>query len=160
MAPRVFLGWKPANCGITRLIKWRRWIRWAREMCFHGAMALALAEGQAMDAAVAFANAAAAIKVTRFGGRAGAPTRTEVEHLLMTTPTRDSPLPGLRILHRRLAGGPLQRVLGPRRRPAPLVRSDGVLRSDARTFGNHFRAPPASGHRRIGGLFRLLPGSW
>lgn len=55
---------------------------------FHGAMALALAEGQAMDAAVAFANAAAAIKVTRFGGRAGAPTRTEVEHLLMTTPTR------------------------------------------------------------------------
>ena len=45
-------------------------------------------EGQAMDAAVAFANAAAAIKVTRFGGRAGAPTRTEVEHLLMTTPTR------------------------------------------------------------------------
>lgn len=49
---------------------------------FHGAFALALAEGQAMDAAIAFANAAAAIKVTRFGGRAGAPTRAEVEHLL------------------------------------------------------------------------------
>jgi sulfofructose kinase len=54
---------------------------------FHGAFALALAEGQAMDAAVAFANAAAAIKVTRFGGRAGAPTRTEVERLLKTTQT-------------------------------------------------------------------------
>jgi sulfofructose kinase len=51
---------------------------------FHGAFALALAEGQAMDAAVAFANAAAAIKVTRFGGRAGAPTRAEVEDLLAT----------------------------------------------------------------------------
>jgi sulfofructose kinase len=49
---------------------------------FHGAFALALAEGQPMDQAVAFANAAAAIKVTRFGGRAGAPTRAEVEELL------------------------------------------------------------------------------
>jgi sulfofructose kinase len=49
---------------------------------FHGALALALAEGQSMDDAVAFANAAAAIKVTRFGGRAGTPTRAEVEQLL------------------------------------------------------------------------------
>jgi sulfofructose kinase len=49
---------------------------------FHGALALALAEGQDMPAAIAFANAAAAIKVTRFGGRAGAPTRAEVEHIL------------------------------------------------------------------------------
>lgn len=53
---------------------------------FHGAFALALAEGQAMDDAVAFANAAAAIKVTRFGGRAGAPTRSEVEQLLLAQP--------------------------------------------------------------------------
>jgi sulfofructose kinase len=49
---------------------------------FHGALALALAEGQALKDAVAFANAAAAIKVTRFGGRAGVPARDEVEQLL------------------------------------------------------------------------------
>jgi sulfofructose kinase len=53
---------------------------------FHGALALAVAEGRAMGDAVAFANAAAAIKVTRFGGRAGTPTRAEVEHLLRTQP--------------------------------------------------------------------------
>lgn len=46
---------------------------------FHGALALALAEGQALGFAVRFASAAAAIKVTRFGGRAGAPLRHEVE---------------------------------------------------------------------------------
>ena len=51
---------------------------------FHGAFALAVAEGQAIGDAVAFASAAAAIKVTRFGGRAGTPTRAEVEHLLLT----------------------------------------------------------------------------
>ena len=49
---------------------------------FHGALALALAEGQAMARAVLFASAAAAIKVTRFGGRAGAPRRAEVEEFL------------------------------------------------------------------------------
>jgi sulfofructose kinase len=50
---------------------------------FHGAFALALAEGQAIDGAVAFASAVAAIKVTRFGGRAGTPTRAEVEQFLL-----------------------------------------------------------------------------
>ncbi|MDE3164794.1 MAG: hypothetical protein KGN36_03235 [Acidobacteriota bacterium] len=49
---------------------------------FHGALALALAEGRGIPGAVAFANAAAAIKVTRFGGRAGAPSRQEVESLM------------------------------------------------------------------------------
>ena len=49
---------------------------------FHGALALALAEGMRTREAVVFANAAAAIKVTRFGGRAGVPTRTEVESFL------------------------------------------------------------------------------
>lgn len=49
---------------------------------FHGALALALAEGQALRAAVRFASAAAAIKVTRFGGRTGAPVRHEVEAFL------------------------------------------------------------------------------
>ena len=49
---------------------------------FHGALALALAEGRAISDAVRFASAAAAIKVTRFGGRAGAPTRPEVDEFL------------------------------------------------------------------------------
>lgn len=49
---------------------------------FHGALAVALAEGRMLAAAARFASAAAAIKVTRFGGRAGAPTRGEVEAML------------------------------------------------------------------------------
>jgi sulfofructose kinase len=49
---------------------------------FHGALALALAEGQPIEPALRFAMASAAIKCTRFGGRAGAPTRAEVEALL------------------------------------------------------------------------------
>jgi sulfofructose kinase len=49
---------------------------------FHGAYALAIGEGQRLDAAIAFATAAAAIKCTRAGGRAGAPRRDEVEALL------------------------------------------------------------------------------
>jgi sulfofructose kinase len=49
---------------------------------WHGAFALALAEGQSERAAVRFASAAAAIKCTRFGGRNGAPGRIEVEALL------------------------------------------------------------------------------
>ncbi len=49
---------------------------------WHGAFALALAEGQAELDAVAFANAVAAIKCTRSGGRAGTPTRSEVTEFL------------------------------------------------------------------------------
>ncbi len=49
---------------------------------WHGAFALALAEGQSEGEAVRFASAAAAIKCTRFGGRNGAPRRIEVEALL------------------------------------------------------------------------------
>ncbi len=49
---------------------------------WHGAFALALAEHQPELQAVRFANAAAAIKCTRFGGRKGAPGRSEVEHFL------------------------------------------------------------------------------
>lgn len=49
---------------------------------WHGAFALALAEHQTEFQAVRFANAAAAIKCTRFGGRKGAPTRAEVEEFL------------------------------------------------------------------------------
>lgn len=49
---------------------------------WHGAFALALAEGQDELQAVRFANAAAAIKCTRFGGRKGAPKRAEVEEFM------------------------------------------------------------------------------
>jgi sulfofructose kinase len=49
---------------------------------FHGALALGLAEGMGERLAVRFASAAAAIKCTRFGGRAGAPTRDEVDALM------------------------------------------------------------------------------
>jgi sulfofructose kinase len=49
---------------------------------FHGALALALAEGQPEAEAVRFASAAAALKCTRPGGRAGSPSRRDVEGLL------------------------------------------------------------------------------
>ncbi len=49
---------------------------------FHGAYALALAEGRPVEAAARFANAAAALKCTRPGGRAGIPARFEVDWLL------------------------------------------------------------------------------
>ncbi|MEO8674168.1 MAG: PfkB family carbohydrate kinase [Casimicrobiaceae bacterium] len=49
---------------------------------WHGAFTLALAEGADVEVAARFANAAAAIKCARFGGRDGAPTRPEVERLL------------------------------------------------------------------------------
>jgi sulfofructose kinase len=53
---------------------------------WHGAFALALGEGKSEQAAVMFANAAAAIKCTRFGGRKGAPTRIELEQFLGECP--------------------------------------------------------------------------
>ena len=49
---------------------------------FHGAFALALAEGAGIRDAVAFGNAAAALKCRSFGGRLGAPDRAEVEAAL------------------------------------------------------------------------------
>ena len=45
---------------------------------WHGAFTLALGEGSGIETAARFANIAAAIKCTRFGGRLGAPTRSEV----------------------------------------------------------------------------------
>ncbi len=45
---------------------------------WHGALAVALLEGQEARAAVRFANAAASIKRSRFGGRSAIPTRSEV----------------------------------------------------------------------------------
>jgi ribokinase len=49
---------------------------------FNGALAVALAEGQAIEQALAFANAAAAISVTRPGAQPAIPHRAEVDALL------------------------------------------------------------------------------
>jgi sulfofructose kinase len=49
---------------------------------WHGAFTLALAEGRDVATAGHFANAAAAIKCSRVGGRLGAPNREEVARLL------------------------------------------------------------------------------
>ncbi|MBI4893076.1 MAG: ribokinase [Acidobacteria bacterium] len=49
---------------------------------FNGALAVALTEGQEMRAALRFANAAAAISVTRLGAQASIPSRAEVEEFL------------------------------------------------------------------------------
>lgn len=46
---------------------------------FHGAFALALAEGRSEVDSIGWASAAAALKCTRFGGRAGIPWRHEVD---------------------------------------------------------------------------------
>jgi ribokinase len=50
--------------------------------CFNGAFAVALLEGQDPWAAARFANAAAAISVTRRGAQASMPSRTEVDAFL------------------------------------------------------------------------------
>lgn len=49
---------------------------------WHGAFALALAEGRDEPTAVRFAQGAAALKVGRRGGRAGAPARAELDRFL------------------------------------------------------------------------------
>ncbi len=49
---------------------------------WHGAFALALAEGRREEDAVIFASGAAALKVSRKGGRNGAPTRAETDAFL------------------------------------------------------------------------------
>lgn len=52
---------------------------------FNGALAVALAEGNALGDAVRFANAAAALSVTKAGAISSMPRRSEVEQLLMRT---------------------------------------------------------------------------
>ncbi|MDF1514276.1 MAG: ribokinase [Anaerolineae bacterium] len=49
---------------------------------FNGALAVAVAEGKSLDRAVAFANAAAALQVTKVGTAPAMPRRDEVEKLL------------------------------------------------------------------------------
>lgn len=61
---------------------------------FHGALAVALAEARPPEAALRFAAVAAALKCTRRGGAAGAPTRAEVEAVLSPPcPDRWAPAP-------------------------------------------------------------------
>jgi ribokinase len=49
---------------------------------FNGALAVALAEGQSLDGAVAFANAAGALSVMKFGAQASIPTRRQIDSFL------------------------------------------------------------------------------
>jgi len=46
--------------------------------CFNGALAVALAEGAGLEDAIAFANKAASVSVTRMGAQASAPYRHEI----------------------------------------------------------------------------------
>jgi len=55
---------------------------------FNGALAVALAEGRPLYEGVRFANAAAAISVTRMGAQPSAPRRREIERLLAKGPAR------------------------------------------------------------------------
>lgn len=49
---------------------------------FNGALAVALAERKSLSEAARFANAAAALSVTRLGAQPSAPTRSEIEQML------------------------------------------------------------------------------
>lgn len=51
---------------------------------FNGALAVAIAEGKTLFEAASFANAAAAISVTRLGAQSSTPTRKEIEQVLAT----------------------------------------------------------------------------
>ena len=53
---------------------------------FHGAFTLGIAEGMALEQAMRFASATAALKCTRFGGAFGSPQRIEVEEFLAASP--------------------------------------------------------------------------
>jgi sulfofructose kinase len=53
---------------------------------FHGALTLLLAEGADIEVAIDMAMAAAALKCTRLGSRAGLPTREELEAFLASGP--------------------------------------------------------------------------
>ena len=50
---------------------------------FNGALAVAIAEGKNMNDAVVFANAAAALSVTKMGAQSSAPKRKDIEDLIL-----------------------------------------------------------------------------
>lgn len=51
---------------------------------FNGALSVTLAEGKSMEEAVRFANAAAALSVTKLGAQPSAPIRPDIEKMLMS----------------------------------------------------------------------------
>jgi ribokinase len=53
---------------------------------FNGALAVAIAENKPLHEAIQFANAAAAVSVTRIGAQPSAPEREEIEDLMKQTP--------------------------------------------------------------------------
>jgi ribokinase len=55
---------------------------------FNGALSVALAEGKALDQAVRFANAAAALSVTRLGAQPSAPSRAQIDKFLRRKTSR------------------------------------------------------------------------
>jgi len=55
---------------------------------FNGTLAVALAEGKSVEDAVRFANAAAALSVTRLGAQTSAPSRKEIEKFLKLHPAQ------------------------------------------------------------------------
>jgi ribokinase len=59
---------------------------------FNGSLAVALAEGKSLIDAARFANAAAALSVTRMGAQTSAPNRKEIENLLASGKIRRSPV--------------------------------------------------------------------
>jgi len=60
---------------------------------FHGAFAVALAEGRSMDETLTFASAAAALKCQRPGGRLAVPNRAEVDDFLERRRSHKEPGP-------------------------------------------------------------------
>jgi ribokinase len=60
---------------------------------FNGALAIAIAEGRPLLDAARFANAAAALSVTRLGAQPSAPTRKAIEHLCRSADSSSSSIP-------------------------------------------------------------------
>jgi ribokinase len=53
---------------------------------FNGALAIAIAENKSLNEAIQFANAAAALSVTRMGAQPSAPKREEIEAMILQAP--------------------------------------------------------------------------
>ena len=50
---------------------------------FNGSLVVAMAEGKTLEETVQFANAAAALSVTKLGAQPSAPKRVEIERMLL-----------------------------------------------------------------------------
>jgi sugar/nucleoside kinase (ribokinase family) len=58
---------------------------------FHGALLAALLDGQPIDDALRFANAAAGLSCRALDGRSGIPSRREVERLIASSALKPEP---------------------------------------------------------------------